>query len=196
MDAKPRLFDQARSRFRTLHYSYRTEQQYLGWIRRFILFHHKRHPAELGAQEVEAFLSHLAVDRKVSAPTQNQALAAILFLYRHVLEIELPWLHSVVRAKPSQHLPVVLSVTEVRAVLGHLRGEYWLIASLLYGAGLRLLEPAMVGPSSRMHSRASTRTRASSGRGSTSFPRVSHHATSATAPGVVTTSRRRRCSAT
>jgi integron integrase len=140
MDAKPRLLDQVRSRMRTLHYSYRTEQQYLGWIHRFILFHHKRHPADVGAQEVEAFLSHLAVDRKVSAPTQNQALAAILFLYRHVLEIELPWLDSVVRAKPSQHLPVVLSVTEVKAVLGHLRGEYWLIASLLYGAGLRLLE--------------------------------------------------------
>jgi integrase len=140
MDAKPRLFEQVRNRLRTLHYSYRTEQQYLGWVRRFVVFHHKRHPAELGAPEVEAFLSHLAVDRKVSASTQNQALAAILFMYRHVLETELPWLDSVVRAKPSRHLPVVLTVTEVRAVLGHLHGDYWLIASLLYGAGLRLLE--------------------------------------------------------
>jgi integron integrase len=140
MDAKPRLFEQVRTRLRTLHYSYRTEQQYLGWIRRFILFHDKRHPSELGGTAVEAFLSYLAVDRKVSAPTQNQALAAILFLYRRVLEIELPWLDGVVRAKPSRHLPVVLSVTEVRAVLAHLRGDYWLIASLLYGAGLRLLE--------------------------------------------------------
>jgi integron integrase len=140
MDAKPRLLDNVRHRLRARHYSYRTEQQYLGWIRRFILFHRKRHPDELGGPEVEAFLSHLAVDRNVSASTQNQALAAILFLYRQVLEIELPWLDSVVRAKPSQHLPVVLTVAEVRAVLAQLRGEYWLIAGLLYGSGLRLLE--------------------------------------------------------
>jgi integron integrase len=140
MDARPSLLQQVRIRLRTLHYSYRTEQQYLGWIRRFILFHHKRHPGELGGPEVEAFLSHLAVDRRVSAPTQNQALSAILFLYRKVLEIELPWLDSVVRAKPSRHLPVVLTINEVRAVLAHLRGDYWLIASLLYGSGLRLLE--------------------------------------------------------
>ena len=91
MDAKPRLLDQVRDKLRTLHYSYRTEQQYLFWARRYILFHHKRHPSELGGPEVEDFLTHLAVDRHVSASTQNQALAAILFLYRKVLEIELPW---------------------------------------------------------------------------------------------------------
>ena len=101
MDAKPRLFEQVRNRLRTLHYSYRTEQQYLGWVRRFVLFHHRRHPAELGAPEVEAFLSHLAVDRKVSAPTQNQALAAILFMYRHVLERSFRgWTRSCAPSRP------------------------------------------------------------------------------------------------
>jgi len=140
MDAKPRLLDQARDLFRTLHYSYRTEQQYLFWIRRFIVFHDKRHPASMGASEVEAFLTHLAVDRKVSASTQNQALAAILFLYRKALEVELPWLDGAIRAKPSTYLPVVLTPGEVRSVLAHLKGDYWLIGNLLYGCGLRLLE--------------------------------------------------------
>lgn len=140
MDAKPRLLDQVRQRLRTLHYSYRTERQYLFWIRRFILFSGKRHPASLGAAEVEAFLSHFAVDRNVSASTQNQALAAILFLYQKVLELELPWLDSVVRAKKSHYLPTVLTQNEVRAVLAHLEGRYWLIASILYGGGLRISE--------------------------------------------------------
>jgi len=140
MDAKPRLLDQVRSHLRTLHYSFRTEQQYLFWIRRFIVFHGKRHPSGMAAPEVEDFLTHLAVDRKVSASTQNQALAAILFLYRKVLQVELPWLDGIVRAKRSTYLPVVLSAADVRSILAHLKGEYWLIGNLLYGAGLRLTE--------------------------------------------------------
>jgi integron integrase len=140
MDARPRLLDQVRDRLRTLHYSYRTEQQYLFWIKRFIVFHGKRHPSGMAAAEVEEFLSHLAVDRKVSASTQNQALAAILFLYKKVLQVELPWLDGIVRAKRSTYLPVVLTTAEVRSILAHLKGEYWLIGNLLYGAGLRLRE--------------------------------------------------------
>lgn len=140
MDAKPRLLDRVRERLRLKHYSYRTEQQYVAWIRRFILFHGKRHPAVMGGAEVEAFLSHLATQRGVSASTQNQALSALLFLYRGVLNIELPWLDNVVRAKRSQRVPVVLTKEEVRAVLTHLQGEHWLIASLLYASGLRLME--------------------------------------------------------
>ena len=140
MDAKPRLLDQMRDRLRTLHYSLRTEQQYLFWVRRFVLFSGRRHPATMGATEVEAFLTHLAVDRKVSASTQNQALAAILFLYTKVLELQLPWLDGIVRAKKSRHLPVVLTPAEVRALLAQLRDQYWLIASILYGGGLRLNE--------------------------------------------------------
>lgn len=141
MDAKPRLLDQVRDKLRTLHYSYRTEQQYLFWIRRYILFHRKRHPAELGGPGVEEFLTHLAVDRKVSASTQNQAMSAIIFLYRKVLAIELPWLNGVVRAKPSTYLPVVLSAAEVRAVLAAMEEEqYRLVANVLYGSGLRVME--------------------------------------------------------
>lgn len=140
MDAKPRLLEQVHHCLRTLHYSYRTEQQYLAWIRQFILFNGKRHPADMGATEVESYLTHLAVDRRVAASTQNQALAAILFLYKKVLRIELPWLDGIVRAKRSRYLPVVLSQGEVRAVLACMQGQDWLIASLLYGGGLRLLE--------------------------------------------------------
>src|SRR5690606_34181075 len=117
-----------------------TEHAYTHWIRRFILFHGKRHPREMGAPEVEAFLSDLAVQRNVAASTQNQALAAILFLYRDVLSIELPWLQDVVRAKRPARLPVVLTRREVEAVLARLDGRDWLMASLLYGAGLRLME--------------------------------------------------------
>ena len=140
MYAKPRLLQQVRERLRTLHYSYRTEQQYLFWVRRFILFHGKRHPAGLGGVEVSAFLTHLAVDRGVAAATQSQALAAVLFLYRKVLQIELPWLEGIARARTPKRLPVVLTAAEVRSVLSHLHGEYRLIGSLLYGSGLRLLE--------------------------------------------------------
>lgn len=136
----PKLLDQLRTRIRARHYSLRTEQSYAGWVRRFILFHDKRHPRDMGAPEVEAFLSHLAVDRNVSASTQNQALAAILFLYREILEIELPWLDDVTRAKRPERQPVVLTRDEVTAVLERMSGVPGLIAQLLYGTGIRLME--------------------------------------------------------
>jgi integron integrase len=136
----PKLLEQVRARLRLKHYSLRTEAAYLGWIRRFILFHRKRHPKVMGKLEVEAFLSHLASVGKVSASTQNQALAALLFLYREVLEIALPWLNDVTRAKVSQHVPCVLSVAEVRDLLAYMDGREWLMASLLYGTGMRLME--------------------------------------------------------
>ncbi len=135
----PRLLDQVRNRLRTLHYSLRTEEAYVGWIRRYILFHGKRHPREMGGPEVEAFLTHLAVEGNVAASTQNQALAALLFLYQHILDIELPRLDAV-RAKRPERLPVVLSAEEVRSVLDRMTGNYHLMASLMYGSGLRLLE--------------------------------------------------------
>jgi integron integrase len=140
MSAKPRLLDRVREALRVRHYSYRTEQQYVGWIRRFVIFSGRRHPAGLGAPDVELFLSHLAISRHVSPATQAQALAAILFLYKHVLNADLPWLGSVIRATRPKRLPVVLTRTEVRRVLQQLHGKYWLIASLLYGSGLRLME--------------------------------------------------------
>ena len=140
MTKPPRLLEQVRNRIRARHFSYRTEKTYLNWIRRYIRFHGIRHPRELGGPEVEAFLTSLAVDDKVSASTQNQALAAVLFLYRDVLEQELPWLGNVVRAKSPHRLPVVLTRTEVQQVLARLNGTAWLIASMLYGAGLRISE--------------------------------------------------------
>jgi integron integrase len=136
----PRLLDQLREAIRIRHYSFRTEEVYADWVRRFILFHGKRHPVEMGAHEVETFLSHLARERKVSASTQNQAKAAILFLYKHVLAIELPWLDEVVQAKNSPRLPVVLSPSEVRLLLDQMRGTSGLVARLLFGSGMRLLE--------------------------------------------------------
>lgn len=140
MTQAPRPLDQVRDRMRLLHYSYRTEQAYLGWIRRYILFHDKRHPHELGQRHVEAFLTDLAVRRNVSASTQNQALSAILFLYKQVLGIDLEWLEGVVRARKSERLPVVLSRAEVTDLLSRLDGEMALMGGLLYGAGLRLME--------------------------------------------------------
>jgi integron integrase len=134
------LLAAAREQIRTRHMSYRTEKTYLHWMHRFILFHERRHPREMGGPEVEAFLTHLAVARKVSASTQNQALQAVLFLYRRVLGIELPWLTNVTRAPRSRHLPVVLTRVEVARVMAELQGNYWLIAGLLYGSGLRLSE--------------------------------------------------------
>ena len=116
--APPRLLERVRDRIRVKHYSLRTEQAYVDWIKRFILFHGKRHPLTMGAAEVEAFLSHLAVERQVAAPTQNQALAALLFLYGEVLGVELPWLDGVVRAKAPQRLPVVLTREEVARCCG------------------------------------------------------------------------------
>lgn len=136
----PRLLDEVRSRLRVKHYSLRTEQAYVGWIRRFILANGKRHPREMGAAEVEQFLSDLAVRGAVAASTQNQALSALLFLYREVLGTELPWLENVVRAKRPRRLPVVLSQAEVRRLLAEMDGRSWLLASLLYGTGMRLME--------------------------------------------------------
>ncbi|WP_077034851.1 integron integrase [Pelomonas sp. KK5] len=136
----PRLLDQVRLRIRALHYSIRTEGAYVDWARRFILYHHKRHPAEMGATEVAAFLSHLAAERNVAASTQNQAKAALLFLYREVLGVQLPWLDEVITAKRPRRLPVVLTPHEVRTILLELDGTMWLLASLLYGTGMRLLE--------------------------------------------------------
>ncbi|HEY6094995.1 MAG TPA: integron integrase [Gallionellaceae bacterium] len=136
----PKLLDQLRDKIRVKHYSIRTETQYIHWVRRFILFHGKRHPRELGAKAVEAFLTHLATEGQVSASTQNQALSALLFLYREVLGIDLPWLDDVVRAKKSQRLPVVLSRAEVSRVLERMEGTYGLMARLLYGTGMRLME--------------------------------------------------------
>lgn len=136
----PRLLDQVRTRLRTMHYSLRTEETYVNWIKRFILFHGKRHPREMSAPEVEAFLSSLAVERNVAASTQNQALAAVLFLYREVLAIELPWLEKVTRAKRPQRLPTVLTRREVQSLLLHVQGEAGLVVRLLYGTGMRLME--------------------------------------------------------
>ncbi|MGP1680691.1 MAG: integron integrase [Burkholderiales bacterium] len=136
----PRLLDQVRDRLRVKHYSMRTEDAYLQWIRRFIFFHGKRHPREMGGAQVEAFLSHLATDARVAASTQNQALSALLFLYREVLQVDLPWMDGVVRAKRPKHVPLVLTETEVRALLAQLEGTRWLVVSLLYSSGIRLLE--------------------------------------------------------
>ncbi len=136
----PKLLDQMRERIRVKHYSIRTESAYVDWARRFILFHHQRHPREMGAPEVGTFLTYLAVERKVSASTQNQAKAAVLFLYKEVLQIDLPWLSDVTAARVSKRLPVVLTPSETRALLHELNGTMWLIASLLYGAGMRVME--------------------------------------------------------
>jgi integron integrase len=136
----PRLLEQVVSKMRVKHYSLRTEKSYADWIKRYILHHGKRHPKDMGAAEVEAFLTHLAVARNVSASTQNQAKSALLFLYKEVLEIDLPWLDNVTQAKAPKRLPVVLTQSEVQAVLSRLDGSMWLIASLLYGSGLRIME--------------------------------------------------------
>ncbi len=136
----PKLLDQVRDKIRVKHYSIRTETQYLQWIKRFIYFHGKQHPRDLGAAEIEAFLSHLATAGNVSASTQNQALSALLFLYREVLGINLPWMETMVRAKKPQRLPVVLNRTEVGLVLERMEGTYSLMARLLYGTGMRLME--------------------------------------------------------
>jgi integron integrase len=140
MGSQPGLLAVAREKMRTRHLALRTEQAYLQWLQRYVVFHNRRHPRELGAPEVEQFLTYLAVHRKVSAATQNQALQALLFLYRHVLEMELPWLDNVTRASHPKRLPVVLSRGDVRALLSQLQGTPWLVANLLYGSGLRLME--------------------------------------------------------
>ena len=136
----PKLLDQVRGKIRLKHYSIRTEEAYVDWIKRFVLHFDKRHPAEMGAREVEAFLTHLAVHGRVAAATQNQAKSALLFLYREVLDQDLPWLENVERAKAPKRLPVVLTQDEVQAVLSRLSGTHWLVSGLLYGAGLRIME--------------------------------------------------------
>jgi integron integrase len=136
----PRLLDRVRASLHARHYSRRTVRAYLGWIRRFIIFHGKRHPDQMGGPEVGAFLSALAIERKVSSSTQNQALAALLFLYQQVLGRELEWLGDLVHAKRPKQVPVVLGRQETRDLLARLQGPAWLVCALLYGGGLRLLE--------------------------------------------------------
>ena len=136
------LLEKVRNRLRLKHYSLSTERVYCYWIRYYIRFHKKKHPAQMSKKEAEAFLTYLAVNRKVSPSTQNQALSAILFLYKQVLEIDLPWLENVVRAKRKQFIPVVFTRDEVKAILSQFDGTYWLLFSLIYGAGLRVLEGA------------------------------------------------------
>lgn len=137
---QPKLLDRVRIAVRAKHYSLATERSYVQWVKRFILWSGKRHPATMGAAEVTAYLTHLSVDREVSSSTQNQALSALLFLYREVLDVQLPWLDNLVRAKPSKHLPAVLSQDEVRRLLAKTSGTPGLILTLLYGTGMRLME--------------------------------------------------------
>lgn len=140
MPGKPRLLDQVRLKIRMLHYSRRTEKTYVFWIRCFILHMGKRHPARMGAREVSDFLSWLATERNVAASTQNQALSSLLFLYKQVLGIDLPWMDDMIRAKRPVRLPTVLTEDETRRLLGQMQGFAWMMASLLYGAGLRQAE--------------------------------------------------------
>ena len=137
---KPRLIDQVRNVLRVHHYSVRTEENYIQWIRRFIFFHNKRHPREMGEKEIRAFLTHLAVDKHVSASTQNQALSALLFLYKKVLQVDLEWIDDVVRAKRPKRLSVVLTKTEVNSLLSAMTGTSSIVVRLLYGTGMRLME--------------------------------------------------------
>lgn len=136
----PKLLDQVRAVIRVKHFSLSTERAYVGWIRRFILFHHKQHPKDMAEREIREFISHLAVNARVSASTQTVALSALLFLYRDVLKRELPYIDQIERAKPSKKIPVVFTRREVQALLARLEGTPHLIASLLYGSGLRLME--------------------------------------------------------
>ncbi len=136
----PKLLDRVRQELRLRHYSPRTEEAYVGWIRRFVVFHRKRHPREMGAPEITGFLSDLATEKRVAESTQNQALNALVFLYRCVLGMDFPELQSLVRARKPHRLPVVLTPDEVRRVLAEFEGTPGLVARLLYGSGLRLLE--------------------------------------------------------
>ncbi len=140
MEQKPKLLDQMRNRLRVLHYSIHTETSYLDWVKRFILFHGKRHPESMGSQDIEVFLDYLAVEKQVAASTQNQALSAILFLFKEVLRIDPGWISSSKRAKRPQKIPTVFSHEEIKRIFLHLDGVCWLMGHLLYGAGLRLME--------------------------------------------------------
>ncbi len=137
---EPRLLDQVRDAIRVRHYSIRTEQSYLMWIKHFIIFNDKRHPRDMGENEIQSFLTYLAVRKNVAASTQNQALSAILFLYKNVLKADLDWLDSFQRAKKPKRLPVVFTRQEIQQILSSLNDRNWLLANLLYGAGLRLME--------------------------------------------------------
>lgn len=139
---KPKLLDRVHAVARVRHLSLGTERAYSDWIRRFILFHRKRHPEEMGTEEVRQFLSHLAVEGRVAASTQNVALCALLFLYRDVLGVELPYVEGIIRAKRPARVPIVFTCAEVSLLMSHLSGTYSLIAGLLYGSGLRLMEAA------------------------------------------------------
>lgn len=138
--AQPKLFPSIIERLDALQYSKRTEESYIQWIKRFITFHDKRHPREMGSAEIEAYLNHLALEKKVSASTQSQAKSALLFLYKEVLQRELPAMENLTRVKADKRLPVVLSKHEVQAILSRLDGSMWLLVSLLYGSGLRVME--------------------------------------------------------
>ena len=138
--SSPKLLDQARGILRAKRYSYKTEQSYIQWMRRFIKFHNTRHPKEMGETEINQFLTHLAVKENVAASTQNQALCAIVFLYKEIIGRDVDDLGKVIRAKKPKRLPIVLTVEEVRLVLNHLTGVPWLMVNMLYGAGLRQAE--------------------------------------------------------
>lgn len=138
--AQLKLLNELTDAIRTRHYSIRTEQAYGKWAKNFILFHNKRHPAEMGEKEISEYLTFLAVKRKVAAPTQNQALSAILFLYKHILKQEMSWLDDVIKAKKPKKLPLVFTKEEAKKALLQLDGSKWIMASLLYGSGLRLME--------------------------------------------------------
>ncbi|MBN2256083.1 MAG: integron integrase [Deltaproteobacteria bacterium] len=138
--SKPKLLDQLREAIRSRHYSRRTETSYCNWVKRYIYFHDVRHPAEMAEPEVNAFLTHLAVKEKVSASTQNQALSALLFLYRHVIGREIGDLGEVIRARRPLRIPVVLTKDEIRKILAQIKGDKWLMACIMYGSGLRLME--------------------------------------------------------
>ena len=137
---KPRLLDQVRDILHAKHYSIRTEESYIKWIKQFILFHGKKHPRDMGEKEINEFVTYLAVKRNVAASTQNQALCAIMFLYKEVLNREIDKLGEIIWAKRPEKLPVVFTVEEVKAVMKHLSGLKWIMANLLYGSGLRLIE--------------------------------------------------------
>ena len=140
----PKLIDELRKKLRYKHMSYRTEQAYVGWVRRFIVFHHKRHPREMGKSEIECYLTYLANDCGVSASTHHQALSALLFLYKEVLGIDLPWLEEIHRPNRTKRLPVVLTANEISLILSRLEGKHHLMVRLLYGTGLRLNEMLML----------------------------------------------------
>ncbi|MCP4673245.1 MAG: integron integrase [Desulfobacula sp.] len=140
MEHEPKLLDQMKNRMRVLHYSIHTENSYVDWTKRFILFHDKQHPKNMGSAEIERFLEFLAVKQKVAASTQNQALSAILFLFKEVLKIDPGWISTGKRAKRPKKLPVVFSSLEIKLILSHMDGIPWIMAHLLYGAGLRLME--------------------------------------------------------